>query len=54
MAFFGVLSFYLASMDIHDNRIHYYFLIFFWVLASGPHTLAVIPPSPKFHPDWNH
>ena len=28
-AFFGVFSFFLASIDIHDIRIHYYLLTFF-------------------------
>jgi len=52
-AFFGVFSFLLPSIDIHDIRVHFHFLTFFWVLASVPyggqwtHFSYVFPPWPK-------
>jgi len=53
LLFFGVFQgvfVFLASIDIHNMRIHYPFLTFFWVLASGPPTvgpfqLSFAPPG---------
>jgi len=42
-AFFGLFSFFLASIVIHDIQIHYHFLTFFGVLARGPLS-AKFPP----------
>ena len=42
--FWGVFVF-LASIDIHDIRIHYYVLTFFSVLANGPCQLRFAPPG---------
>ena len=47
--FRGVFAF-AANIDIHDIRIHYHFVTFFWVLASEPPLVASGPPSAKCCP----
>jgi len=44
---------FLAGIDIHDIRIHYYFLTFFFsVFASGPPYGGQWAPSATFHTSW--
>jgi len=53
LRFSGGVAFF-ASKDIRNIRIHYRFLTFFWVLASGLPTVASGPTSAKFYPHWLH
>jgi len=48
----GVFCFLSYSINIHNIQIHYHFLTFFGVLASGPPTLTSEPPSAKLCPLW--
>jgi len=44
-----------GSKKIYHPRhpeIHYHFLTFFWVLASGPHPVTSGPPSAKLCSPW--
>jgi len=40
-------------MDNHDIQTHYYFITFFWVLASGPTTLTSGPSFSLALPPWS-
>ena len=52
--FWGVFVF-LSSMDdghLRHPDMHYHFLTFFWILASGSPTVTSGPPSAKLCPSW--